>query len=519
MQPAPSAIDPGDLRALRRWLADLPLAEPGTTACRLARCLRDLNPRGCGPRGLEAALAACRPIVAQTCSLLQDRLRRVPGAAPASRRSGLDQLLQLQTAWAGALGVLLEVQLARGRRRPALEALRVAQSALLQGLHTCYRHHLPPARGLWRSLHRSEQLAVQAGVLRTTPRGGPGRMMRRRPPADAGYRAALLLAAVDPYSLGPGELDLLAPCLLECAQDLQPRPGPAGARAGEALQWRPESDLPPRWIEPGSAGGGDATDATVWHCEPAAARPRLLRAQARHGLNLGGLRERLLQPPALRRGLRRPSRARAILVSGLAAAHRTLRAETDPAPSPPTFAAPPALSLEPDPDGCLLAQRPPEGGAAGRRSRRLPASGAAPAAPWRVADISTGGVGLEGGAQAGGPQPGEAVILRARNGRANWRAGIVRWRRQGPDGSLRLGIQWMGLEASACVAAGGSGRAEALEARAGESGRVVLLMPADGPEQDEVLMLRRHGDRPQRVRRLQTLEQRLRLRCELAECI
>lgn len=477
-----------DLRrkAMDRWLAGLPLAEPVRAAGLLYDRLMAANRLPLGP---AERLRLLEQVQAPAASLADAIEAGVIGRGLPLTPKGLrlaDQALELLSELAtGYKIVVADVLSARSRRERRLLAGAIHRATLQLGriLLSGYKTYSPPPRGAWRQLHRLYHLATRARLSR----------LRVREPApglpttiDDVYKHALVLALSDPYRLRRAEAEVAYGALARWA----PRVGlssapPAGRRSG-LFQCRLDMDAPPALCA-ASTEAGEAYRILVDLAEPAARLRRVIAQGTGPGSPALGhdLSRRLLRSWEQRNSRAFPRAPKCMMVRialGLSTAHALIARAENPSGPPrgpmgplltklmPTEFPGTELSLVPEHEytehwwrgrpedlpsvwsGYPQQPSPPQP-AGPRTARAIPHTS-------KTLDVSAGGYCFLWA--EGTPLPaqvGELIAVREAERPGSWSVGVVRWMQYIKGEGLRLGVQTLAPGAVAVCSQGRQPRA------------------------------------------------------------
>lgn len=448
-------------RALRHWLADLPLADPAATGQLLQQALAEINRLALRPRLRLRVLETLRqPVFASVTA--QGRLCY----GKELLRSAQSQHLALRMEQ-----MLLELSIGYNSLLDTAQARRWHGLPLQRTLHALgwlLFHHAslyraaPP--GLWAHLHRLFIQAESQGLayrLLPDPLG-----QRQRRSIAATYRHSLLFAAAGPHQMRPPMLAAAYTTAERWASHTRLYGRRAGVAPEGAFLVDMASDAPPRrphlpYPQSGKLYLLDAAPVVAlaqrqlqprarWQFWRSAQQPAANRALLQHVVETLGL-------PPLRQSVRLPVQASmAVLVGlpqahrGLAASHRLTSLAADPAK--PRFAGrdipQPNRTEQMDIWGLihpaeLLRRNAPAMQPSIQPRPKLPSEHSE---SWQLLNSSAGGYCLHADlAQSSRVQVGELLALRE-SGKQNaiWQLGIVRWMQRLSD-DLQIGVQALGF--------------------------------------------------------------------------
>ena len=197
---------------LRRWLRELPLADPGEATRSFFNGLQQLNDT---PLPASQRLRLMRLVRHTGEALLQDLsrqlgARQLPLSAKGRKALHLSQALHHQLAQ----GYVLAVQDAQGKHaplapKPLAEAVHCALTHLGEILLESARVYAPDPQGIWRDVHQLYALAEEHGIAdrQITDTERP---QRPRSSITELYLQTCLLAICNPQGLRQGEAQRLA---------------------------------------------------------------------------------------------------------------------------------------------------------------------------------------------------------------------------------------------------------------------------------------------------------------------
>lgn len=450
-------------RALRRWLAELPVADPTTSGRLLRDALVEINRLQLSPSQRLRTLETLRGPLAGIVSAQARNVYGTDFPLPERNQVHARQVEQLLLELAAGYYSLIDERWRSSRKRRALPLQRS-----LHALNRLLFHYVclyqPPPPGLWAHLHRLYATAESRGVAELSL-PDPLAWRRRRSCADV-YKHCLLLAAANPSRMRPQVLTQ-ADALLERWAGLA-RLQHAEAASHEAFFVAPDRDAPP--LRPSRLG---VTGSSLYRLDTApvveAARRQLQpppRWQFWHRSKqtpasrqlIENLLETLDLPP-LRQSVRLPAQATMQVYMGLAQVHRGLvhylgLSGLDPNQPRARFTSRdvPHEGHQEQPDDIWELIYPTELLHRLAKADRQPRPAAEPppfdtlqSQEWSVINTSAGGYCLHARAACGyRVRVGELLLLRERNKpRTPWQLAVVRWMQQRPDG-LQIGIQRLG---------------------------------------------------------------------------
>lgn len=453
-KPDRSSFDLGR-RAVDRWLGNLPSAHVGESSKALLAALQEVNALDVRPavriRFLESigehvdgAVRSLRRHYLSTEFPLPNRNRKIAELAAT--------LLQEL-----AIGYHCVVQ-QTGRRAYSALAIERTMQALGRLLVERYSLYQPAPEGLWRTLHDLYAVAEERGVTRRRV----GRRGKRGSVEDA-YKQILLFAAAGPYRMRHSEAGDVYDSLARWTAHTRLVRVSGGRQLDPAFVIDQQSDTAPLYHATPAALSGDlrmldtSALAKVADIVPRRWwwqfwRPSLTKADTdiarRVVVALGALPSR--------QSARLPVKARAQVLVGLPAIHRSLTAQRGFDLVEVDVDVPQFTSREPRRRdvarddvwtmqyGAELLQRmkqPPKEEAAAAKNSPPQAQN------WRLLNISTGGYCLlSDRAQSTRAQVGELVTLREIDNKSHrWQIGVVRWMRQVGD-ALQIGVQVLGAD-------------------------------------------------------------------------
>lgn len=203
-----------DTRALRSWVASLPLANFSATARMLVEGLRAINHLRIAPGERLDALEILRTPVSQLAALVDKQIVGASFPLP-PQRAELGTLAQeFQSELALGYRLVVHDFCAPSGSVPLLKGKPVALAgirALIHGgarLHKAYLLYRTPPRGAWQGLHDVYRFIASRGLEdRTVEDGNNGPAISAR----HAYAYALLLALTNPYRFTQRELvDVIA---------------------------------------------------------------------------------------------------------------------------------------------------------------------------------------------------------------------------------------------------------------------------------------------------------------------
>lgn len=275
---------------LKRWVRDLPMADPNAL-------VQKIEPVLCG-LGQTRELNGDR---IKICGMLNDAL---DAAVSNLDREYVNQSFPLSTksAQAGQTAVALhhytaeayllaasEMPTDRGpsflTRRRMAKALHHAAYHLEQALLRCFMLYQPSRSGLWRDLHKTFRLALEADVAQEMV-SAPNDKTQGKASVSHLYCQALLVSQACPYRLKQQSIrllfDLAGLWSSNCTISSQPKQDKNAA----ALYVDPDLDEPPMFMDASQA----KEHKTTWHLETQRLRmhlQKLLEANGHGGdLNL-----------------------------------------------------------------------------------------------------------------------------------------------------------------------------------------------------------------------------------------
>ncbi len=399
-----------DPKRLRQWLDSLRASDIDETVAALQARIAPFNELQMPDRErfelLEILQDACEAILYCYDEL---RLRSLP-ISPERRAMLAEDIVWIHLGLANGYKIIVRKGHAEGLqpgRDPILRLSIYRAMALLgEALLRAYRAHAPAPPLTYLELHQLYRFAEAGGVLdaRLRVKGGGTHVT-----IAALYKQLLLLAALDPYRFEPGELAelqlLLEPFAGHCVI------GPPRSETGRAFGLDLLNDAPP--FPPGRDGGKGAV-----RCLDVAPASQACRrwldahgAQApREAQLLVRALERLEPDTPEARAPRQMMHGQVAVAIGLSAVCDLLG---DPGPRP---------------------SRPPG------RQAAPPGTSA-----WRLLDTNEGGWLLGGGTEPAGRavRIGEilGVVMASHSDGPRLGAGLVRWRRVGAGGEVRLGVE------------------------------------------------------------------------------
>lgn len=469
---------------LRRWLADLPLADPATAGQLLLDALTEVNRLTLSPRARWRFLEALRLAIIDSVAA-QRRLFHTQ----APTLSGHTQQLALCTEH-----LLIELGIGYCSLVNESTSRKHHAKVLQRSLHTlgCLLYHYvsiysPPPPGLWSHLHQLFMQAEQRGSS-TLQLPDPLAQRRRRSISET-YKQILLLAAAGPYQMRPQVL-VAASALTEgwARHAVLRRYSAKGAQGMFTIDT--SGDHPP--MRQGRISGSSANLYRLDTTPLVALAQRQLQPSLKWRLwrratpttgdtaSIHLLIQKLGLPP-LRQSARLPIQASVDVLFGFSQAYRGLvdsyhLHSLNTAPSQAHFSGRDTQQTSHTHDQDIWSLIYPQELLQRSTKSTEPKIKvqAAPSQHWMLLNSSAGGYCL---AAVSGQQPrvqiGELLALCERGKHiAGWQIGVVRWMQQTSQG-LRLGVQILGFRPQPALIK------QIHERDLSEAAHHSLLLPAD----------------------------------------
>lgn len=239
------------LRALRRWLDELPVAHLGSTSGSLYEALQASNTLGLTPNQRLMMLETVKPALGFAVRRLRRRYDFTGrGLAPLTEQvhEFVDALLEeVARGYAQVIRDLVAAPKPEPQRLAlsCQRAIRVLTVRLLER----YRLYRTSPDGVWRDLHNLYAVAAEHGI-QSRRVSEDGVTCRGRCSPGRAYRQALLLGAIDPYRISRQELDPLFGALKPLARLTHLRSTPPSA--GSCYWVAPPQDIGPGRLAPPS---------------------------------------------------------------------------------------------------------------------------------------------------------------------------------------------------------------------------------------------------------------------------
>lgn len=460
-------------RKVKRWAADLPIANPGETIRQVFYALVEVNRLKIDAEDRFAFLQAIKEPAATVTAVLGKTFIAKSAPSPGKGLNVAKLLRELQVELAHGYKILLTEALGSKERRQAVsvpQCVAAAMKHLCNVLVRSYQVYLPYPERIWRDLHTLYHLCEDRGSAPQDSEKSQGDA-RLLDEARLDYRSILLLALASPYRLKQGEAEIVHNALhrWKCPVHM-PSPGEPGAK--DALFCVDlGSDTPPTYRLLYAQHPG-----TQLRILDAAEILQVLKAEtvklggadaasvvSGYGLTLD-LAKRLAQSWGTlpQRSHKRASSSRTVTVAvGLDAVYHLARGRPQ-ATATPKFAPASTQNLTIEPAGSGMGEtrdhrRSDQWGmvvdraAAATFSETLRKDAEEPNFPIYTCDTldeSPAGASLRSsGMPPAGLRIGELVGLQDKKAGGPWSIGIVRWLQMPGEGKVEFGLQLLGPEA------------------------------------------------------------------------
>lgn len=469
----PSGAGCADLRphVVRRWLANLPLANLGATSGALYEALKEANRLALSPRQRLSFLDALRPTLASVIAGLRSHYK--PHQFPCSPKSRRTRQLALALLREMAFGYDLITQtlgIGSGRinKRHLTVALQRSVRCHSALLFECYYLYQPAPAGVWKALHELYLTAEALGVEDVAVKDEELCHRGRGTVADS-YKQALLLAAAGPHRIRHQELEEIFAALDEWAPAVSLRHAQEASPSSGRFRVNLRSDQPPQPLR----GACDFQQARLLDCETGLSalaggcnQRHTWRRLRRHAPVISEtMSRRLMQLFGIshqRHFSRMPMDQPVHAVVGLTQVSHMLARQQGVELGAPSGSPAPAVSVvthaedarwvydEDHRDWMIVHGRERSEAVGHLAEQEKPAS--LGRQQWQVMDTSANGYRLLlDASQATPARIGEMIAVREADAspRAGWQIGVIRWMRDIPLQGLQLGVQLIGIDAMA----------------------------------------------------------------------
>jgi hypothetical protein len=208
-RPAPAGGAALDLRALRNWLAGLPLASVASTSRQVVERLQQLNRQRIAAFERIEGLEAIRPVAQQLIDMIEQQAAAAAVPLQPQKAELVARVEELHQALAlGYLEALYDacapagaVPMLKGGR-VALAGLRALQHGA-ERMQRAYAAYRVPAPGAWQLMHGVHRFLASVKLDERAVDDGPAAALRS---PRLVYQHALLLALANPYRYSRREL-------------------------------------------------------------------------------------------------------------------------------------------------------------------------------------------------------------------------------------------------------------------------------------------------------------------------